>query len=94
MAGLLANPSCHWRGEENAPASQQGSKRDRKAKSKNPELPTTWYHWASRLLTGASVALPGGFFLGGMVIRGGDPGHVSPGIAPTLLVARLCLVTH
>lgn len=46
--------------------------------------------WASRCLMLASVALPGGFLLGGVVVYGGDPG---PGIfllplgAVALLVA-------
>jgi hypothetical protein len=31
-------------------------------------------HWASRCLTGALIAMPAGFFLGGLFIRGGDPG--------------------
>jgi len=30
--------------------------------------------WASRLLTGALIAMPAGFFLGGVFIHGGDPG--------------------
>ncbi|MAI27274.1 MAG: hypothetical protein CMN75_14695 [Spirochaeta sp.] len=30
--------------------------------------------WASRCLTGALIALPAGFFLGGVFIHGGDPG--------------------
>lgn len=30
--------------------------------------------WASSCLTAASFLLPGGFFLGGLVIYGGDPG--------------------
>ena len=30
--------------------------------------------WASRCLTGALIAMPAGFFLGGLFIRGGDPG--------------------
>lgn len=29
---------------------------------------------ASRFLTGATILLPGGFFLGGIVVYGGDPG--------------------
>ena len=30
--------------------------------------------WASRCLVGALVLVPGGFFLGGLFIHGGDPG--------------------
>ena len=48
-----------------------------------------WHHWASRLLTGASIALPGGFFLGGVVVRGGDPG---PGIVVLPIGALLLLL--
>lgn len=33
-----------------------------------------WRRWASACLIGASVLLPGGFFLGGIFIYGGDPG--------------------
>lgn len=36
--------------------------------------PAAWRRWASALLIGASVLLPGGFFLGGIFIYGGDPG--------------------
>ena len=30
--------------------------------------------WASRCLTGGLIAMPAGFFLGGVFIHGGDPG--------------------
>ena len=33
-----------------------------------------WRRWASSCLIGASVLLPGGFFLGGFFIYDGDPG--------------------
>ncbi len=33
-----------------------------------------WRHFASRCMFGASVLLPGGFFLGGIYVYGGDPG--------------------
>ena len=36
--------------------------------------PAAWRRWASSCLIGASVLLPGGFFLGGIFIYGGDPG--------------------
>jgi hypothetical protein len=48
---------------------------------------------ASASLIGASVLLPGGFFLGGVVIYGGDPGfgvYVTP-IGAVLLVVALGL---
>ena len=48
---------------------------------------------ASRCLTGASILLPGGFFLGGLVIYGGDPGLgilLVPVGAALLFVAVLC----
>lgn len=61
-AGLTAGKTPKSRGSARA-------KSDRRAKPS-----TLWYHFASPLLTGASVALPGGFFLGGVFIRGGDPG--------------------
>ena len=60
----------------NLPSGQAGkSGRPAQAKrEKAAQQATPWYIWPSRLLIGASVALPGGFFLGGVVIRGGDPG--------------------
>ena len=33
-----------------------------------------WQRTASRCLVGASLLLPGGFLLGGLVVYGGDPG--------------------
>jgi hypothetical protein len=41
-------------------------------------LPAAALVTASRCLTAASLLLPGGFFLGGLVIYGGDP---NPGVA-------------
>ena len=38
------------------------------------QRPGPWVAKASPLLMGASVLLPGGFFLGGFGIEGGDPG--------------------
>ena len=32
-----------------------------------------WRRFASRCLIGAGILLPGGFFLGGLVVYGGDP---------------------
>ena len=58
-------------------ASRQARRRnkaDRGQSKPGPKRITSWHHWASRSLMGASVALPGGFFLGGLVVRGGDPG--------------------
>jgi len=34
-----------------------------------------WEKWGSKALIGASVFLPGGFFLGGLIIFEGDPGY-------------------
>ncbi|HXG48782.1 MAG TPA: hypothetical protein VNO52_14245 [Methylomirabilota bacterium] len=39
-----------------------------------PQWPARGRGMASALLRGATVLLPGGFFLGGVVIHGGDPG--------------------
>ena len=39
-----------------------------------PELGMRGQRTISRCLVGASILLPGGFFLGGIVIYGGDPG--------------------
>lgn len=39
-----------------------------------PQWPARTRGTASALLRGATVLLPGGFFLGGVVIHGGDPG--------------------
>ena len=39
-----------------------------------PAGPARWHRLASLCLMGASVLLPGGFLLGGMVVYGGDPG--------------------
>lgn len=41
-----------------------------------------WRRWASRCLMGASVLLPGGFFLGGFFIYDGDPGLAAPLLVP------------
>ena len=42
-----------------------------------PAPPGAWQGRASTLLTAATILLPGGFFLGGLFILGGDPG---PGV--------------
>ena len=39
-----------------------------------PDQTGRWHHVASPCLTGAGVLLPGGFFLGGLIVYGGDPG--------------------
>ena len=39
-----------------------------------PGIQGAWQRWASSALVGASVLLPGGFLLGGLVVYGGDPG--------------------
>jgi hypothetical protein len=52
----------------------------------DPEDP--WRRFASALLIGASLLLPGGFFLGGVVVYGGDP---SPGVLITPVGAALFL---
>jgi len=39
-----------------------------------PGIQGAWQRWASSALVGASVLLPGGFLLGGLVVHGGDPG--------------------
>ncbi len=41
---------------------------------RDPEESPAWRRWASSCLIGASVLLPGGFFLGGFFIYDGDPG--------------------
>ena len=41
---------------------------------REPEDSPAWRRWASSCLIGASVLLPGGFFLGGFFIYDGDPG--------------------
>ena len=51
----------------------------------------------SASLLGASVLLPGGFLLGGIVVYGGDPGLgvlLTPVGAVLLLVAALLVVRH
>jgi len=51
---------------------------------------------ASRCLTGALIAMPGGFFLGGLFVRGGDPG-VGVLLAPLgglLLIAAVFLIAR
>ncbi len=48
---------------------------------------------ASRALTAATVLLPGGFFLGGLIIHGGDPGigiALVPVGAVLLAIAAFC----
>ena len=39
-----------------------------------PLKPGQWFNTASSLLSASTVLLPGGFFLGGLYIHGGDPG--------------------
>ncbi len=51
---------------------------------------------ASRCLTGALIAMPGGFFLGGLFVRGGDPG-VGVLLAPfggLLLIVAVFLIAR
>ena len=77
-----------------ATGSGRGGKKQSQRQIKLPDEPTAWCQFASRLLTGASIALPGGFLLGGVVIRGGDPGLgvlLLPIGAAMLLVAVLCV---
>ena len=50
---------------------RRGKKKE-KHKATAPE--GGWFPWASRALFGATVGIPGGFFLGGLFINGGDPG--------------------
>lgn len=73
----------------------------RKGKASQPKVaakgPAAWHQWASRCLFGASVGLPGGFFLGGVVIRGGDPGLgviLLPIGAVLLLIAVLLIALN
>lgn len=62
----------------------------------NPEA--RWRRLSSRMLTAATILLPGGFFLGGVVIYDGDPGLgillVPIGalalVASVLITARAC----
>jgi hypothetical protein len=54
-----------------------------------PELSTSSQRLISLCLTGASLALPGGFFLGGVVVHGGDP---SVGILLVPVGATLLLI--
>lgn len=64
--------------------------RESGGKTETNAMPMQWCQWASNGLIGASIAVPGGFFLGGLVIRGGDPGLgvlVLPVGAVLLLVA-------
>ena len=39
-----------------------------------PGIAGEWQRWTSVALVGASILLPGGFLLGGLVLHGGDPG--------------------
>ena len=51
-----------------------------------------WRRWASSCLTGATILLPGGFFLGGLITYGGDPGLgvlLAPPGAALLVIAVL-----
>ena len=48
-----------------------------------------WQSIASRCLLGATVLLPGGFFLGGIVVYGGDPGL---GVLPSPIGGTLLLI--
>lgn len=80
-------------------SAEESAKRSSRKKSKgarksvaNVSEPTAWYLWPSVLLSGASVGVPGGFFLGGFAVRGGDPGIgvlILPVGALLLLVAVL-----
>ena len=53
---------------------QPSQKKQQKKSKRAVAVDIGWYLWASQLLTGASIALPGVFFLRGTVVRGGDPG--------------------
>ena len=55
-----------------------------------------WRRIASACLLGATIALPGGFFLGGVTIYGGDPGlgiFLSP-VGVLLLFIAVSLTTY
>ena len=66
-----------------------------------PAVMTRTRRLASPLLMGASILLPGGFFLGGIFIYGGDPG-IGVWLAPVgalflflaVLLIAYCLVVH
>lgn len=87
---LLQSVTSHADAPE-AKGSVKSKRSDSHARSKKSSASgAAWYPWASRCLVGASVGVPGGFFLGGVVIRGGDPGAaivVLPIGAALLLVA-------
>ena len=56
-----------------------------------------WRRIASGCLFGATIALPAGFFLGGVVIYGGDPGFgifISPLGALLLMIAVAATIHH
>lgn len=63
-----------------------------------PRLITgSWCASASAFLSSATILLPGGFFLGGFYIRGGDPGmgiFLVPVGAFCLLLAVLCVARN
>lgn len=61
-----------------------------------PELGTRWLDWISASLIGASVLLPGGFFLGGIAIYGGDPGFgiIAVPIGAALLMIAMFLIAR
>lgn len=72
-------------------SSRKKTKVARKSNAAKTE-PTAWYLWPSVMLSSASVGVPGGFFLGGLDVRGGDPGIgvlILPVGALLLLVAVL-----
>lgn len=56
----------------------------------------SWVKRASLCLRGATVLLPGGFFLGGIVIYGGDPGIlvVLAAVGGVLLAAAVALTAR
>ena len=56
------------------PTPKRARRKNRKQNATGTATSGRWYHWASRGLYGASIGVPGGFFLGGVVVRGGDPG--------------------
>jgi len=56
----------------------------------------SWRRWASRLLTSGSILLPGGFFLGGLVVHGSDPwiGILLVPVGAFLLLAGVTLAAR
>jgi len=60
-------------------------------------IPGGWCATASAFLSSATILLPGGFFLGGFYIHGGDPGmgiFLVPIGAFCLLIAVVCIARN